>query len=93
MVSRSWRENWGGRDISASAAASTETQSCPRENAESAVLIPSLSPATPDLLHLNVMETFTALNNMNMVVCNCINWAKLELQFPEFLSYTIPGWS
>ena len=46
----------------------------------------------PDLLRLNAKSNSTALSNISMVVCNCVNEAKLELHFPEFLSYTISGW-
>lgn len=62
-------------------------------HAAPAALVPCPASQRPDLLRPNVMSVFTALNNMNVGVCNCVTAAELELHFPEFLSYTVSGWS
>lgn len=52
-----------------------------------------VSPHQPCSPQICSIPMLTALNNTDMVVCNCANWAKLELHFPEFLTYAISGLS
>lgn len=63
----------------------------PMQNLLPSILHPELQP--PDLPHLNVMATSTPLSNMNVVICNCVILAKLELHFLGYFSYTTSGWN